>query len=550
MSTTTGRVVGLRRVLDDLGATLLELTYGRVEAGPQVSGVVFYDPLDHAVIPARSLVLGVGVGEAEEVARLLDELGTAHAAALVVRAPVPRSAQVLAAAERSGVALLGLTRGATWAQLAAMLRMLIAEDDVAVSRDEFESLSGLPAGDLFALANAIAALLDAPITIEDRNNAVLAFSGRQDETDAGRIETVLGLQVPARYTRVLTERGVFRELYRSNDPVVVEPVGVEDGVDPPTLPRAAIAVRAGDDILGSIWAVLREPLNDERRSALSEAATLTALHLLRVRAGTDVERRLRTDLVGTALEGGPGSQQALRRLALNDQPVIVVGLAVVEPAGTVESSGAEAARDLERRRLGDAFALHLSAIHPRAASAVLGHTAYGLLPLLDDGDAEARATRMAADFLERIGDRFPAVVAVGPLAHDGAGLTHARECADRTLRVLQEERRAGRVARLEQVYVASLVLELRDLAAARGDRLTGPLARLSAYDAAHRTRLVETLRTWLDTFGDVNAAAAAVFVHPNTFRYRLRRLGEVGELDLTDSETRFSALLQLRLLAP
>ncbi|HEU5005422.1 MAG TPA: helix-turn-helix domain-containing protein, partial [Jatrophihabitantaceae bacterium] len=58
-----------------------------------------------------------------------------------------------------------------------------------------------------------------------------------------------------------------------------------------------------------------------------------------------------------------------------------------------------------------------------------------------------------------------------------------------------------------------------------------------------------TLRAWLDAFGDVIAASAAVYVHPNTFRYRLRRLAEVGQIDLADSQARFSAMLQLRIVA-
>ena len=72
--------------------------------------------------------------------------------------------------------------------------------------------AGCPSGDLFAVANAVASLLDAPITIEDRNSRVLAFSGRQDEADPSRVETILGRQVPERYSRILNERGVFREL--------------------------------------------------------------------------------------------------------------------------------------------------------------------------------------------------------------------------------------------------------------------------------------------------------------------------------------------------
>jgi DNA-binding PucR family transcriptional regulator len=51
----------------------------------------------------------------------------------------------------------------------------------------------------------------------------------------------------------------------------------------------------------------------------------------------------------------------------------------------------------------------------------------------------------------------------------------------------------------------------------------------------------------LDSFGDIVAASAAVCVHPNTFRYRLRRLSAVGGIDLDDPESRFEAMVQLRM---
>jgi len=77
----------------------------------------------------------------------------------------------------------------------------------------------------------------------------------------------------------------------------------------------------------------------------------------------------------------------------------------------------------------------------------------------------------------------------------------------------------------------------------------GAVAKLFAYDAAQATELVQALRRWLEALGDVPAAAAAAYVHPNTFRYRLRRLAQIGEFDLDDPDERFAALVQLRLLA-
>ncbi len=526
---------GLGRVLDDLGATLLELVHGHPDRGRSIGGVTIHDPLDDAPPPRNALVLGVGLGSSAEIAGLLRSVGGHAAVGLVVRAPVPVSDEVAAAVEETGVALLALTRGASWAQLAAMLRSLLAEGDIGGVGPE--TLGGIPSGDLFALSNAVAALLDAPVTIEDRGSRVLAFSGRQDEADSSRVETILGRQVPEKYSRVLVERGVFHDLYRTDQPVYVEPV------TPSSLPRVAVAVRAGDDVLGSIWAAVREPLNADRATALVDAARLVALHMLRIRAGADVERRLRTDLLGTALEGGPGARDALDRLGLAGRPVVVLAMATTHPTG---STATEAALSTERQRLGDALAMHLSALHPRCATALIGDVTYGLVPSTADGDQ--RALTIAADFLDRVGDRTRAVIAVSPVAADTTDLPPARASADRALRVL----RAGgarRTARLSDVHVEALVLELRDLAAAQGDRPTGAIAKLIAYDRQHTANLVETLSAWLNAFGDVIAASAAVHVHPNTFRYRLRRLADIGDLDLTDPEARFAAMLQLRVLS-
>lgn len=546
---TIGRQrAGLRRVMDDLGSTLLELVRGDPDAVPEVAGIAIHDPMDRPVLPPAVLVLGVGLSDAEEIIELLRELGEHRAAALVLRSPVALTPDLTDAADAAGVVLLGLTRGATWVQLAAMLRSLLADGDVGVGSGEPESLGGLPSGDLFAVANAIAALLDAPVTIEDRSNRVLAFSGRQDETDQGRIETVLGLQVPDRYARVLTERGVFGELFRSNDPVAVDPVPDHTSGRGPSLPRAAIAVRAGDELLGSIWAVLDQPLDDARAATLREAAKLVALHLLRVRAGADVGRRLRAELVGTALEGGAGAREAVDRLGLNGRPTVVLALSEMRAAADATTPATRQVADHanDRQRLTDAFAMHLSAVQPASATALVGTTVYGLLPV-SGTDQESWAVRVATDFVDRIGDRLPSIVGVGPAALDTAGLAHARQCADRTVRVLRELGGARRVAQLSDVYVSSLLFELSDQVASRGDQVTGPLARLTAYDAEHGTDLVQTLRGWLDAFGDVNTAAAGLFVHPNTFRYRLRRLAEVGELDLADPDARFAVQLQLRI---
>src|SRR4029079_10453911 len=387
----------------------LDLAHGNPDRPGEIGGVVIHDPLDQPGLPPGALVLGVGVHTPDQVASRLRALGEQGATGLVVRAPVPLTDEVRSAADESGVAVLGLSRGAPWGHVGDMLRSLLAQGDVAVAASE--SLGGLPSGDLFAVANAVASLLDAPITIEDRSSRVLAFSGRQDEADPSRVETILGRQVPERYSRILNELGIFRELHRSDRPVFVSPV--PDEANGFSKPRVAIAVRAGDEVLGSIWAAVPGPLSGERAHALQEAAKLVALHLLRLRAGADVQRRVRADLLGSALVGGAGAREALDRLGLSGAALMVLGV------GTADRPEDTADQAHERQRLSDAFAMHLTAVHQRSAAALVGAISYGLVPLPGPGrDGEERGIRIAEDFLDRVGARLRPVVAVGPVAAD------------------------------------------------------------------------------------------------------------------------------------
>jgi len=547
MSMTARPRASLGRVLEDLGATLLEVVSGDADDPETLGGIVIHDPLDEIEPPHHAVVLGVGVHGSEEIVRILHHLGTHHAAALVVRAPVLADDACVAAAQRCGVALLALTRGASWAQLAAMLRSLIAEGDIGAAGQE--TLGGMPAGDLFALANAIATLLDAPVTIEDRNSRVLAFSGRQDEADPSRVETILGRQIPERFARMLEERGVFEALYRSDRPINIEPI---NGDDPSwAIARTALAVRAGDEVLGSIWAAVQSPLSAERTQALCDAAKLVALHLLRLRAGADVERRLRADLVATALEAGPGAADAVARLGLAGHASLVLALAPLESGVATGPAASHARLVAERQRIADAFAMHLSALYPRSAAALIGDVAYGIVAVRQDqADAEERAVGVAGEFLLRIRGSRHLLVGVGSVAADGSELSRSRDGADRALRVLRLGSGTQRIARITDVNIEALMLELRDLSEARGDRVTGPVTRLMEYDSRRNTDLVETLRAWLDAFGDVATASASMYTHPNTFRYRLRRLSEIGGIDLKDPPARFAAMVELRLLVP
>ncbi len=523
----------LVHVMEELGGTLLDVIAGEIGEDRTIEAVAILDPRDEPEASRNAIVLGVGLQESADVLQVLTRLGPSGATGLVVRAPFTADDEVIAAAQQTGVTLFSLARGTTWAHLAGLFRALMTPGGPDDARPV--TFGGILAGDLFAMANAIAALLEAPVTIEDRNSQLLAFShGQENRAPA----SPRGRQLPPHYTRLLEETGVFREITRSDDPVVVPAPS-----EAPDDQRTVMPVRAGEELLGTIWIASPSPLSDEHVRVLRESAKLVAMHLVWQRTDADVERRLRADQLRSVLDGGPAAAEAAHRLGLRDEPSIVLALSLHAPATDQLPHAALAA---ERKRVADAFSVHLMFAHPRAAVGLIGEVAYGVLPVGETNDAEESAMRLANEFLTRVRSSQRPFIGIGTIVDEVPRLHRSRSSADRALRVLRASVVDREVARLEDVHAESLLLEL----AAPADEVpSGPLARLMTYDASHQASLVDTLRAWLDAMGDVTLASAAMFVHQNTFRYRLRRVAEVGRLDLDDPNARFAVQLQLRLLS-
>lgn len=534
---TSHRANSLERILQDLGPTLLELLLGDSNGGREVESVTIYDEAEPA-LPARAIVLAVAARSCEEIQAVLERAGRHGGTAVVIRSPVdPETLAVLEEAVTStGVALLGLTPGASWTQVSYLLSTLLGVRAYLRSDTELDAV----AGDLFALANTVATLVDAPITIEDRNFQVLAFSGRQEEADQARFDTIIGRKVQPSITQAYQALGVFKELYNSQKPLYLAPVNGQ------SMPRVAVAVRAGNEVFGSIWAAVKQPLTAERAQAFADSANLVALHLLRQSVASDVSRRFKAQRVLAVLEGGAGAGEAARALGLA-QPCLVWawGFPPAKRAPSLEHAEAD------RQRVLDALSFQASSLHPAAVVTTLGDVAYAVIPVAERlGDPEATSVLAAQRFLDRTAKQFTGKVGVSRVVADPSLLPRARRDADRALRVLEERGRNGVAGGISTLSIDALMQQLRDLAREDGHRPSATVRKLLRYDQEKGSDLIPTLAMWLDSFGDVRAAAKAMQVHANTFRYRMRRAIEVGEIDLEDLSGRFGLMVELRLLDP
>jgi DNA-binding PucR family transcriptional regulator len=162
------------------------------------------------------------------------------------------------------------------------------------------------------------------------------------------------------------------------------------------------------------------------------------------------------------------------------------------------------------------------------------------------GHNEAAAAD-AARYAARV-TNLRVLTSVGSLATAPRDIALSRRHADSALRVLRHGMVEETVVAHADVRSQVTLLDLVDLVREHPELREGKVQQLVENDRGGS--LVATLAAYLDCFGDVRAASERLGVHPNTFRYRLRRLQDQVGLDLGEPAERIVAALQLRALPP
>jgi hypothetical protein len=516
-------MVSLRSVVDRVGPTLLHAVH-LPEGSCAVGDVVIAEPGAQSSLATGDLVLGVAISDTAGATALVRESATQGAAAVLLKAPLTTEPSTRRAARDTGVGLIEVHAATSWAQLVWLLRTVL--DAIADESETLESGDDPAASDLFRLADAVASVVDAPVTIEDTNSRVLAYSARQDITDPARVATIMGRRIPDDVLARFRSRGVFRELSRGRQTIFVP--GQRDG----TLPRLIVPIRMGGELLGSMWAVVPGPVAEQRAAAFADTAPVVALHLLRRRAQADVHRRASAELLRALLRGELGPRQAIAELDLADAPHRVV---VVDTAGGTTSDG-EGLRLALLERLSQG-------IGRLPVTAEADGLLYVLVP---EGRGSGSWPQLRASLAE-----IPQRGDTGALraAASSAGaldeLARSRAEAEETLGLLRSGVVSGRIACFDEVWTAMALHRAASAAGKARATELGPLGTIRAHDAAHDTEYADTLYEWLRHPGDPRAAARALRIHPNTLRYRMRRLLELVPLDLEDPDVRLALLTQL-----
>ncbi len=515
----------------------IEVTWAGVREG-RVGEVIIAEPGEVLADLPGALVLAVGARGADAVA-VVRAAAYAGATAVALRAAPGEdgtpSRPVTEAAEKAGIALMGVAGTVRWDQVEAEVRTVL----------ERRTEAGAPGhrGDLFSLAQTVATLTHGVVSIEDAAHRVLAYSDSGDEADELRRRSILGRNCPEPYLALLRQWGVYRRA-RAGEGVV----DVEERPEMGARRRLVIGINAAGRPLGTLWVQEgSRRLAERSEEVLRGAARLAASQLVDHWFQGDPAERLpsRAGLAHGLLTGRFNSGALAAHLGIApNASATVVAFDLREP-----ESGDAVSQDARRAEAAEIISVHAASYRRSAMVAQACGQVYAMLPeRAAVPGAEGLLTRWAEDLVSALRHhlRTPVQAVLAGTAPRLDDIPAVKLRGHHGLRILARtpERQVADHTALTASLMVRDVLGLLD----RHSEIRHPgLDELALHDARHGTEMCRSLLLYLDAFGDVGRVAKDLNVHPNTLRYRVRKAVALTGLDLEDPEHRIAAMLQLRL---
>jgi DNA-binding PucR family transcriptional regulator len=297
-------------------------------------------------------------------------------------------------------------------------------------------------------------------------------------------------------------------------------------------------VTAGERRLGYVVLTLCQgPLTDLQLAALEHAATVIALQIVHEQALFESEQRLRGDLLEELLRDQNVSDDYVRRQfeqlgyrvegAFQILLVQVEGVSDGKPGQQVE---------LGRRRL-LMLIQQITSTRNRQSMVVHRNGLFTVLwPLQAKTGQPATAESVTSGVQEVLQSHYPGrriIIGIGRPCEELRRLRHSFEEALSALQVLQRLNSQHGVLSFADMGIYRILLQSAS-AQQLLDFSNDTMKPIRDHDARWKTDLEVTLRTYLRAQMNTQKTSEALFVHPNTVMYRMRKLDLVCNIDIKD----------------
>ncbi|WP_226659151.1 PucR family transcriptional regulator [Pseudalkalibacillus hwajinpoensis] len=385
------------------------------------------------------------------------------------------------------------------------------------------------------LADCIRENLGCPVTIEDSDHRILAYSSHDENVDPARIATIMKRKVPEEVIKSLWKKGVIPQLFESDDPVII-PAIPEVGLGQ----RVAISVRKNEELLGFIWAQLNWEVTQDELTLLKKAAKVVKNQILKLEIKKRHSEEGHREFFWKLLTGHYTKEEALQKQAATYQLKLKGEMAIV-----IFEFSEEIQQSLERH-----MNYYIQASHQiEFIYSTLDQNQ--LILLVRPSDQHNTADQLSSFvqiFVEKISNRLGVDTLKG-----GAGTLYQsplsiKDSYREALHVLSIKERFKEEVTAIYSYQELGIYQFIDLLYKERQHVQNIyIEKLKKYDSIHHTQLLETLQTYLQHDSNVKVAAQVLHVHTNTLNYRLKRIAEVANLDLKDANQKVTLFLDLKI---
>ncbi len=383
------------------------------------------------------------------------------------------------------------------------------------------------------LADRISDALHCPITIEDANHQIIAYSRHEGEIDPVRIATIMRRRVPEHVINSLWKSGAIPKLFETEEPVIIPAIDqVELGE------RVAISVRKQGKVIGFIWAQSKAHFSDEQMFILKEAAKAVKSQLLqhekRKRAAEESHQEFFWKLLTGHFNGRNEVDQVNKSYGM---PLSGELLTVIfDFKRTID-------RTLERQI--DYLVETLQQLSCIART-YDGDQLILLIRFPDKGETDT-VQHYIQDFIAKALERLK----VQPTGAAGSIVKNpidVQTSYQEALYVLRMKELFSTIQVPHCYEKIGIFKSIDDFRTVRKGMRNPIIEKLKAYDHMHHANMIETIYTFLAHDGNMNGAAGVLHVHPNTLAYRLKRITEITELDLKDMNEKTLLYIDLLIL--
>lgn len=383
----------------------------------------------------------------------------------------------------------------------------------------------------------ISQVLNCPITIEDANHRLLAYSTHDERTDPARIYTIIGRRVPEKVINQLWKEGTIPTLLQTREPVRVknmDEIGLHN--------RVAISIWKQDEVLGFIWAIeIDKILTEEDFDLLKKAADSAKNKLLQLQTRKNKKEEHSQEFFWKLLTGHlTGEKEIYERFqALKITPSASFAIAVFQFPENITNKVEQNISYL--LKTGQLMKILLYTIDCNQL----------IILISADNIKEPyqEFNRFVQTFVLTMNERYD-IKGITPV-YSGIYVDYQKIglAYQETLRVLTikekfplETEDIFNYHKLGIYQLFELILEKRQSEAYENDSLK----KLQEYDQKHHSNLVETLEVFLNKDNNINDAAKELNVHANTLNYRLKRISEIGDVNFKDPNQKMLLYLDLK----